>query len=395
MPPDARSLAEEGTIIPPLYLVRRGTADWPAIERLFASGPYPSRAVRDNLADLRAQVAANHRGASLLGQLARRHGLDIVREQMDLLTGRAEARSRAAIRKLGPSTREARQHLDDGSELVVRITIAGERAIFDSTGTSGVHPGNLNATPAIVRSVVLYVVRLLIDEPLPLNEGLLRPIGIVLPRPSLLDPGFTVEAERLPAVVGGNTEVSQRLVDTVLRALSMAAGSQGTMNNVLWGNPDFGYYETLGGGTGAGPGYDGESGVHSHMTNTRITDVEVLERRYPVRVERFAIRQGSGGGGRHRGGDGLVREITFLAPVALSVLTQRRREGPDGLDGGRPGAAGRQTVTRASGGVLELGAVDGCDLAPGDRLSIETPGGGGWGSLEAERRGGSIPDRHR
>lgn len=254
----------------------------------------------------------------------------------------------------------------------------GERAVFDFAGTAGVHPGNLNATPAIVRSVVLYVLRLLIGEPLPLNEGLLRAVELRIP-PGLLNPRFPPDPAAAPAVVGGNVETSQRLVDTLLKALGLAACSQGTMNNVLFGDERFGYYETVCGGAGAGPGWHGASAVHTHMTNTRITDPEVLEHRYPVRVERFGIRRGSGGAGRWRGGDGAVRELRFLEPVQLSVLSQHRVERPYGMDGGAPGAPGRQRVIRASGEVLELGPIDGCEVGPGDRLRLETPGGGGWG----------------
>ena len=231
----------------------------------------------------------------------------------------------------------------------------------------------------MVRSAVLYVLRLLVGEELPLNEGLLRPVELVVPE-GLLAPPFADDPADCPAVVGGNVETSQRVVEVLVEALRLAAASQGTMNNVLFGDDRFGYYETVAGGCGAGPGFAGASAVHSHMTNTRITDPEVLERRYPVRLERFAVRRGSGGAGRWHGGDGVVRELTFLAPVSLSVLGQHRREGPAGAAGGGPGAPGRQRVIRASGEVEELAAIDGRELATGDRLLLETPGGGGWGA---------------
>jgi 5-oxoprolinase (ATP-hydrolysing) len=223
------------------------------------------------------------------------------------------------------------------------------------------------------------VLRLLLAEPLPLNEGLLRGVSLEIPS-GMLDPPFPDDPRDCPAVVGGNVETSQRLVDTLLKALGLVACSQGTMNNVLFGNSSFGYYETLGGGCGAGPGWSGASAVHSHMTNTRITDVEVLETRYPVRVERFAIRRGSGGAGRFRGGDGLVRELVFLDEVDLSVLSQHRVERPFGLAGGEPGACGAQRVVRAGGEVVVLGPIDGCRMGRGDRLIVETPGGGGYGA---------------
>ena len=378
MPPNAHTLAEEGVVIAPMHLVRGGEARWEAMRDVLAGGPHPSRSIDDNLADLAAAVAANHRGAEMLRALAREHGRGAVADYMDALKRRAEAGIRDALRRIPDGAYEAVERLDDGSPLRVRIDVAGDRATIDFAGSADVHPGNLNATPAIVRSVVLYVLRLLVREPLPLNEGLLRAVELIVP-PGLLNPPFGTDPSLDPAVVGGNTEVSQRLTDTLLKALGVAACSQGTMNNVLWGSDRFGYYETVCGGTGAGPGWDGASAVHSHMTNTRITDPEVVEHRYPVRVERFGIRAGSGGAGAHRGGDGAVRELTFLEPMSLSVLTQHRAQGPYGGAGGHPGAPGRQRVIRPTGEVLELGAVDGTEVEAGDRLVLETPGGGGWG----------------
>jgi 5-oxoprolinase (ATP-hydrolysing) len=229
---------------------------------------------------------------------------------------------------------------------------------------------------------VLYVLRLLIAEPLPLNEGILRAVYIRVP-PGMLNPPFPADPAEAPAVVGGNVETSQRVVDTLVKALGLIACGQGTMNNLLFGNARFGFYETVCGGAGAGPGFHGASAVHTHMTNTRITDPEVLEHRYPVRLERFAIRRGSGGEGRWRGGDGAVRELTFLEPMSLSLLSQHRVEAPYGVAGGAPGERGRQRLVRASGEVEELASVDGRDVEPGDRLILETPGGGGWGVTPA------------
>ncbi len=342
------------------------------------------------MADLAAAVAANHRGAELLRALAAEHGAAAVARWMEALEARAEARVREALSRIPDGAYEAEERLDDGAPLRVRVEVAGDRAVVDFAGTGGVHPGNLNATPAIVRSVVLYVLRLLVAEPLPLNEGLLRAVELRVPR-GMLDPEFPADPARAPAVVGGNTEVSQRLTDTLLKALRLAACSQGTMNNVLWGSERFGYYETVCGGVGAGPGWDGASATHSHMTNTRITDPETVEHRFPVRVERFAVRRGSGGAGRWRGGDGAVRELTFLEPMSLSVLAQHRAEGPYGVDGGEPGAPGRQRVVRASGETVALGSVDGCEVGPGDRLVLETPGGGGWGAPEGQAGAGRVP----
>jgi len=381
MPPGARCLAEEGVVLAPTWLARRGEARWAELRRLLLAGPYPTRAVEENLADLRAAAAANHSGAEALRALARAAGRDAVAFYMEALERRAEERLRAALARLPPGRREAVERLDDGSPLAVRFEIGPAGARLDFAGSAGVHPGNLNAPPAVVRSAVLYVLRLLIAEPLPLNEGLLRPIDIRVP-PGMLNPPFPDDPWRAPAVVGGNVETSQRLVDTLLKALGLAACSQGTMNNVLFGNDRFGYYETVCGGAGAGPGFDGASAVHTHMTNTRATDPELLEHRYPVRLERFAVRPGSGGAGRHRGGDGAVRELTFLAPMSLSLLTQHRVEAPYGAAGGSPGLPGRQLLVRASGETLELAPVAGCEVEPGDRLVLETPGGGGWGPPE-------------
>ncbi len=381
MPPSARTLAEEGAVIAPMHLLRGGQADWDGMRRVLTAGPYPTRAVEDNLADLAAAVAANHRGAAALAALAERHGPDTVAHYMAALKALAERHIRAALARLGDGVYEASEQLDDGSPIRVRIVIAGDSATIDFAGSAPVHPGNLNATPAIVRSAVIYVLRLLIAEPLPLNEGLMRAVELRVPR-GMLNPDFGDDPSSAPAVVGGNVETSQRIVDTLLKALGLAACSQGTMNNTLFGNERLGYYETVCGGVGAGPDFDGASAVHSHMTNTRITDPEVIEHRYPVRVERFEIRAGSGGAGRRRGGDGAVRELRFLAPMSLSVLSQHRREGPYGLFGGQPGSPGRNRVVRADGTVVELGSIDACEMAPGDRFILETPGGGGFGPTE-------------
>jgi len=379
MPPTATRLVEEGVVIPPTYLLRSGNPRWNVVRDLLERGRWPSRNVEDNLADLRAAVAANHAGAEALRALASTHGSTVVLRYMDRLKRLAEKRIREALGAIEDGVYEATERLDDGTPIAVRIELEGDGARLDFAGSGDVHPGNLNATPAIVHSGVIYVLRLLLRQPLPLNEGLLHAVSIDLPR-GLLDPPFPEDPADAPAVVGGNVETSQRLVDTLVRALRLAACGQGTMNNLIFGNEHYGYYETLGGGCGAGPGFAGASAVHSHMTNTRITDAEILEQRYPVRVERFAVRRGSGGSGRFRGGDGLVRELRFLEPATLSVLTQHRVERPFGMNGGQPGSRGRQRVLRASGEVVELGSVDGCEIEPGDRLVVETPGGGGTGS---------------
>jgi 5-oxoprolinase (ATP-hydrolysing) len=378
MPPGASCLAEEGVVIPPCHLVSSGKPRWDELQHRLERAAFPSRAVQDNLADIRAAVAANHLGARALRGLAESHGATSVRRFMDALQTRGERRIRRALQILPDGSYRGQASLDDGSPLSVRVTITGDAASIDLSGSAPVHPGNLNATPAIVHGVVIYVLRLLVDRPLPLNEGMMRAISLHIPT-GLLNPPFEGDPAQLPAVMGGNVETSQRLTDLLLRTLKMAACSQGTMNNVVFGTQRFGYYETVGGGAGAGPGFSGESAVHSHMTNTRITDVEVLEHRYPVRLERFALRRDSGGRGRFCGGDGAIREYTFLEPVTLSILSQRRASGPCGLEGGAPGKPGSQRVIRSSGEIEELGAVDGREIGPGDRLLLETPGGGGYG----------------
>jgi len=384
MPPLAKSLAEEGVVLAPAYLIRAGEARFAEIERQLAEAPYPSRAIGDNLADLRAAVAANHRGATALGALAEAHGDEVIAREMAAIKARAEAMARRALLGLSGGPYQATEHLDDGSPICVTIDLAGDRAVIDFSGTAGQHPGNLNATPAVVRSAVIYVLRLMIGEALPLNEGIMRAVEVVIP-PGMLNPDFPDDPRQAPAVAGGNVETSQRIVDTLLKALRICAGSQGTMNNVLFGTRELSYYETVCGGSGAGPGFDGADAVHTHMTNTRITDPELLERRYPVRLERFAIRRGSGGRGEHQGGDGAVRELTFLEPMSLSILSQHRTEGPYGLAGGEPGAPGSQRLVRADGRIEALGSIDAAEVGPGDRLVLETPGGGGYGSVVGGR----------
>jgi 5-oxoprolinase (ATP-hydrolysing) len=244
---------------------------------------------------------------------------------------------------------------------------------IDFTGTGPASPGNLNAPRAVVQAAVIYVLRVLVAERIPLNGGCLDPVEIVVPEGSLLDPPAGA------AVVGGNVETSQRIVDVLLGALGIVAASQGTMNNVAFGDDGFGYYETVGGGAGAGPDFDGASGVHTHMTNTRITDAEVLEARHPVRLLGFSLRRGSGGPGRRRGGDGLIRRYEFLAPVTLSLLTERRATRPYGVAGGGPGASGRNVLEHPDGSFEELPGRITVEVVAGDQLRVETPGGGGFG----------------
>ncbi len=380
MPPSATCLEEEGVVIEPAYLARRGRPRWTEIATRLSESRHPSRAVDENLADLAAAMAANQRGADRLRELAAEFGAATVRRFMTALSRQAASALKTALESFEPGTYSASERLDDGTPLVVHIELSPQRTVIDFAGTGGVHRGNLNATPGIVRSAVLYVLRLLIERPMPLNEGLLDNVELRIPR-GLLNPEFGTDPSKAPAVVGGNVETSQRLVDTLLKALGVAACSQGTMNNVLFGDQTFAYYETVCGGAGATPRSSGASAVHSHMTNTAITDPEILEHRYPVRLQRFGVRRGSGGAGRRPGGDGAVRELLFLSPLSLSVLTQHRIEAPYGAAGGEPGARGAQEVIRSSGRRVALDSIDGIEVEAGDRLILRTPGGGGFGRV--------------
>jgi len=372
MPANATRLIEEGVVIAPRHLIRAGKSCFDEISGLLTSAIHPTRNLADNLADLHAQLAANLHGVERLRALAYaalpvlmqsilNHSAEVMRGQIDRL----------------PDSSAATEKLDDGSVIAVAMRKTAGRLVLDFTGTSGVHPRNLNATTAIVRSAVLYVMRLLLQEDLPLNEGLMEPLDIICPE-SLLNPTFTGDAANDPAVVGGNVEVSQRLVDTLIKALGLQACSQGTMNNFLFGGDRFGYYETIAGGAGAGKGYHGAHALHTHMTNTAITDPEIIEQRYPVRLRQFAIRHASGGLGQWSGGDGVIREFEFLQPLTVSLLTQHRVEAPFGMLGGQNGQTGRQTLLRDG----TKTPLDGCTsfaALVGDRVIIETPGGGGWG----------------
>lgn len=385
MPPFSTNLAQEGVLIRNFRLVERGQSRSDELARLLREAPYPSRSVADNLADVSAQVAANHQGARDLARLIERYGLPVVLAYMGHIQRAAEQKLRQALTQLPAGRHEFTDYLDEGDPIHVAITIrhagdpAGATATIDFTGTGPVLPGNLNANRAIVNAAVLYVLRLLIAEDIPLNEGVLKPVEIVLPE-CFLNPPAADQPERCAAVVGGNVETSQRVVDALLGALGIAAASQGTMNNLLFGDATFGYYETICGGAGATATAAGADAVHTHMTNTRLTDPEVLERRAPVRVREFSIRRHSGGAGRHAGGCGVIRQIEFLRELDVSILSQRRGPYPPyGMAGGAPGALGRNWIARADGSEDELPNQVQLLAHPGDVLTIETPGGGGWG----------------
>lgn len=376
MPANATRLEEEGVIISPTWLVKRGQPQWEHVRSILSTARYPTRAIEENLADLNGALAAVNLGEKGLHELFRRYGEKEVIHYMNALRKHAASVLKEKIKSLKKSSFNAIERLDDGSVLQVKITKKSDRLKIDFTGSASVHPGNLNATKAIVQSVVLYALRLFVNHPLPMNEGLMEPVDLVLPT-GLLNPDFS--KSKLPAVVGGNTEVSQRLTDTLLKAFGLAACSQGTMNNFLFGNDHFGYYETICGGTGAGRGFQGTDAVHQHMTNTRITDPEVLELRYPVRLERFHIRKGSGGNGKWKGGEGIEREIFFKEALEINLLTQHRKEKPYGMNGGGEGKTGEQILIRRNGKKEKLKGMDSTVVNPGDRLVIKTPGGGGWG----------------
>jgi 5-oxoprolinase (ATP-hydrolysing) len=378
MPAFAKNLAEEGVLVPPMILAEGDNFHEDEIRNVLLSAAYPTRAVADNLADLRAQAAAARQGATALQSLCTQHGSAKVRQHLAHLCQVAAAALPRKLLAIDFTHASATQRLDDGWPISVTIHWDGQRLRIDFTGSGPVHPGSRNATTAVVRSAVLYALRLWLAEDLPLNEGVLEHVDLILP-PGFLNPTFSADPRQSPAVVAGNVETSQRVVDTLLQALQVQAGSQGTMNNVIFGNATYGHYETLGGGAGAGEGYAGASALHTHMTNTAITDAEILEHRYPVRIEQFSIRPNTGGNGKWNGGNGLIRAYRFLAETTLSLLTEHRTSGPDGMAGGSSGTAGKQTLTSTNGTTVDLPGNITLQVPPGSLLTMQTPGGGGWG----------------
>jgi 5-oxoprolinase (ATP-hydrolysing) len=368
MPPFSQTLEEEGVVLRALPIVRGGRFDEAAVLEALARGPYPARNPRENIADLQAQIAANHTGAALLRRLTREVGLDTVLAYMGHVQDNAAARVAAEIAAIEDGEHAFEDALDDGTPIRVTLHVRGDRMRIDFQGTGPEVDGNLNAPRAVTMAAVIYVVRALVGAPIPLNSGCLRHVEVSIPERSVLSPGPA------RAVAGGNVETSQRVVDVLLGALGLAAASQGTMNNLTFGTEAFGYYETIAGGAGATRDRDGASGVHTHMTNTRITDPEVLEARFPIRLRAFSLRPGSGGAGARRGGDGVIREIEALEPLRVSILSERRLRQPFGLAGGEPGAAGANLHNGR-----DVGGKASFEVAPGDRVRLETPGGGGFG----------------
>ena len=368
MPAHATRLTEEGVVFRGTRIVHGGRFDDAAVSAVLRGGPHPARGPDENVADLQAQAAANQTGATLLRALCLEVGTDVVRAHMRHVMAHAAHAVRQAIARLPFEQARFEDTTDEGLRIAVALRREGEHLHVDFTGTSGCGEHNLHAPRAVTVAAVLYVLRTLVGEPIPLNRGCLDPITLTIPRPSLLDP----DPER--AVAGGNVETAQRIVDVLLGAVGRKAASQGTMNNLTLGDGTFGYYETIAGGDGATPSAPGRSGVHTHMTNTRITDPETLELRFPIRLEAFALRPGSGGSGAQPGGDGLVRTFTLLRPLQVSMLADRRVRPPFGLAGGHAGAPGQTLVD----GRPRPGRFSEA-LPAGTTLSIETPGGGGFG----------------
>ena len=373
MPPDSTTVEEEGVLIDNFLLASGGRLREKEILELLSQGPYPARNPRQNLADLAAQIAANEKGAQELRKMADHFGLDVVWAYMGHVQDNAEESVRRVIDVLSDGSFTL--NLDNGARIKVRISIQkkSRSAIIDFTGTSKQTNNNFNAPAAVCKAAVLYVFRTLVDDDIPLNGGCLKPLDIVIPEGCMLNPRFPA------AVVAGNVETSQCVTDTLYGALGVLAASQGSMNNFTFGDDEYQYYETICGGSGAGPDFDGTDAVHTHMTNSRMTDPEILEWRFPVLLESFSIRHGSGGQGRHRGGDGVVRRTRFLQPMTAAILSNNRRNAPHGLEGGNPGMTGVNRIERADGSVEDLGPTDSAGMHTGDVFVIETPGGGGFG----------------
>ena len=373
MPPTSRTVEDEGVLIDDFLLVDTGRLRDAETRALFASGRHPSRNVDQNMADLKAQIASCARGADELVRMVGEFGRPVVAAYMGHIQDNAEEAVRRAIAALRPGSFEL--EMDDGAIIRLRIDVdtTARSAVVDFTGTSDQRPNNFNAPLSITRAATLYVFRTLVDDAIPLNEGCLKPVTLIVPEGSMLNPRYPA------AVVAGNVETSQAVVDTLYGALGVLAASQGTMNNFTFGDATRQYYETIAGGSGAGPDFDGTAAVQTHMTNSRLTDPEVLETRFPVLLEAFSIRHGSGGAGAHRGGDGAVRRVRFLEPLTAAILSNHRRTPPFGADGGEPGAVGVNRIGRVDGTTEPLGSTAEVQMAPGDVFVIATPGGGGFG----------------
>lgn len=374
MPPFSRDISDEGVLIEPRVLVSGGKFDEAGLRKILNSGPHPARNSDQNISDCQAQIAANNRGVEDILRLIDLYGLETVIAYMSHVQNFAEESVRRVIDRLNSG--EAELRLDTGSKIHVKVRIDRENreAVIDFAGTSGQQNDNFNAPLPVCKAVVLYVFRTLVGRDIPLNAGCLRPLKVLVPTESLLNP------QSPAAVVAGNVETSQQIADTLYLALDELAGSQGTMNNFTFGDDDIQYYETIAGGMGASSRGDGASAIQVHMTNSRLTDPEVLEDRFPVTLEEFSIRHNSGGDGNHRGGDGVIRRVCFNQPMRGMILSSRRNISPPGLAGGKEGKPGRNILIRANGSIEELSPCAEFELRTGDRVEIRTPGGGGFGA---------------
>jgi 5-oxoprolinase (ATP-hydrolysing) len=360
-------------LIDNVQLVRGGRLRETEAREVLSSGKYPCRNVDQNMADLKAQVAANETGRQALLKVCESYGADVVTAYMSHVQDNAAASVARVISELKDG--QFTYAMDEGQEIKVAVSVNQEdrTAVIDFTGTSAQHSGNYNAPKAVCRAVVLYVFRTLVGTNIPLNEGCLRPLEIIVPDGSMLNPQYPA------AVIAGNTEVSQAACNALYGALGVLACSQATMNNFIWGNDDFQNYETIAGGTGAGPSFNGCDAVQSHMTNTRMTDPEVLEKRFPVRLDVFGIRDGSGGAGAYQGGHGAYRKMTFLEPVTVTTLCSHRVVPPYGVKGGAEGQVGHNWISLPDGTTRTLRGNDEVELPIGGAFILESPGGGGWG----------------
>ena len=376
MPADSRHIDEEGVLFDDFTLMERGTLKERELRDLLASGPYPARNPDQNVADLEAQIAACHKGAAAILDMVEQFGLEVVQAYMRHVQDNAAEQVRRVLDRLGDGAFTYPN--DMGHEIRVAVTVdrAARRARIDFTGTSAQQANNFNCPAAVCRAAVLYVFRTLVEADIPLNEGCLEPLDLVIPEGALINCRWPA------ACCAGNVETSQWITDTLFGALGVMAAAQGTMNNVTYGNARHQNYETLCGGSGAGPDFDGTDAVHTHMTNSRLTDPELLEHRFPVTLAYHRIDRGSGGRGRHKGGDGTIRKLVFHEAMDVVVLANRREVAPFGLAGGAPGAVGRQWIERADGTVEPMGGRDKRALAPGDALVVQTPAGGGYGAVE-------------
>ena len=375
MPPFSSNIQEEGILLDNFLLVEKGNFRETAIQEILADHPYPARNPEQNIADFQAQIAANNRGVIELLKMVEQYGLNTVQAYMQFVQDNAEAAVKKAIATLQDG--EYSCEMDNGAKIQIKVTIDLDhlRAKIDFTGTSSQQDNNFNAPAAVCQAAILYVFRTLVKDNIPLNAGCLKPLDIIIPEGCMLNPQYPA------AVVAGNVETSQNITDCLYAALGVMAASQGTMNNFTFGNDQFQYYETICGGSGAGQNFNGTDAIQTQMTNSRLTDPEVLELRFPVLLEEFSIRNASGGDGRNCGGNGVIRKVRFLEKMTAGILSNRRQVHPFGLRGGASGKIGRNYLQKQNQSIKELGSIATVEMQPGDTFIIETPGGGGYGKI--------------